>query len=171
MQTFKDTEGRNWTVVVNVQAVKRVKALLDIDLLEMIEGKLLDRFIASPILLCDVIYALCKPQADAAGVKDEDFGRAMAGDAIDAATAAFLQAVVDFFPSSRRAVLQKALAKVQKLEAMALDAAAAVLDSDKFEKVLTKHLAALDPAKVMEGELVALAVSGRSSTGPPEPSG
>ena len=35
------------------------------NLLEAVEGKLLERLVADPVLLCDMIYALCKPQADA----------------------------------------------------------------------------------------------------------
>ena len=168
MQTFKDTEGREWTLVVNVGAVKRVKALLDVDLLETIEGRLLDRFIGNPVLLCDVIYALCKPQADAQQITSEQFGQAMAGDVIDDATAAFLQALVNFFPSTRRAVLQKALEKVRRLEGMALDHASEVLDSDRLERVMREHLEALDPAETVKDHLAALAAPGGSSTEPPE---
>lgn len=101
MKLFKDNTGREWTVAVNVAAIKRVRSLLDVNLLEVIEGKLLERLVRDPILLVDVIYALCKPDADAAGITDEQFGTAMAGDAIDAATKAILEELVDFSPSQR----------------------------------------------------------------------
>ena len=84
------------------------------NLLEVIEGKLLERLISDPVLLCDVIYSVCKPEADAKSVSDEDFGRAMAGDAIDAATTAVLEELVDFFPQGRRKVLAKALGKLER---------------------------------------------------------
>ena len=141
MKTFQDNESRNWELAVNVDAVKRVKAHLEVDLLEAVEGNLLERLVGDPVLLCDVIYVICKPQAEAAGVSDEDFGRAMAGDAIDAATMALLEDLVDFFPRARRQVLQKALTKLRKLEAMTLDAATKALDSDALEKILQAELA------------------------------
>ena len=60
MKTFKDNAGRTWTVAINVDAVKRVRAMLEIDLLEAVEGKLIQRLRDDPILLCDVLYVICK---------------------------------------------------------------------------------------------------------------
>ncbi len=134
MKTFNDNSGRTWTVTINVDAIKRVKSLLDVNLLEAVEGKLLERFVSAPILLCDVIYCICKPEADAKEITDEDFGKAMAGDAIDCATTALLEELVDFFPPQRRQLLTKALGKLRKLESMALTAAEARLDSPELEQ-------------------------------------
>ena len=101
MKTFTDNAGRTWTVVVNVDAIKRVRGLLSVDLLSIVEGTLIDRLIRDPVLLCDIVYAVCKPEADARGISDEEFGRSMAGDAIEHATTALLEELVDFFPSPR----------------------------------------------------------------------
>ena len=141
MTTFNDNTGRTWTVTINVDAIKRVKSLLTVNLLDAIEGKLLERLVADPVLLCDILYALCKPQADAAGVKDEDFGRAMAGDAIDAAATAFLEELASFFPKGRRDLLRKALAKLRTLESIALAAAETRLDSPDLENRLREAIA------------------------------
>lgn len=140
MKTFTDSTGRAWTLAVNVDAVKRVKGLLDVDLLDVVNGKLLERLVSDPILLCDVLYCLCKPQADAAGVTDSDFGRSMAGDVIELATGAFLEELVDFFPSRRRTVLQKALAKLKALETKVLTAAEAKMDSPEIDLAIEKML-------------------------------
>ncbi|MCC5786885.1 MAG: hypothetical protein JJU33_09310 [Phycisphaerales bacterium] len=101
MKSFTDNAGRDWTVEINVSALKRIKGLTGTDLLEAIDGPLVERLIRDPVLLCDVVYAACKPQADERKVSDEDFGRAMAGDAIDRATAALLEELVAFCPSPR----------------------------------------------------------------------
>jgi hypothetical protein len=134
MKTFNDNAGRTWTVTVNVDAIKRVKSLLSVNLMEIVEGKLLERLVSDPVLLCDVIYAVCKPEADAKAISDEDFGRAMAGDAIDLATTALLEELVDFFPLARRRLLRKALEKLRKLESMTLSAAETRLDSPELER-------------------------------------
>ena len=144
-QTFKDTTGRTWTVAIHVDAVKRVKAALEVDLLEAISGPLIEKFVDDPVLLCDVLFVVCQEQADAQGVDSEAFGRAMAGDAIDDAVAAFLEALVHFFPGPRRALLTKTLAKIEKIKAMGVDHANTVLDSDRFEKQTAAKLAELDP--------------------------
>ncbi len=133
MKTFQDNNGRTWTITVNVDAIKRVRSLLDVNLLDVVDGKLLERIVSDPVLLCDVIYCLVKPDADARQVTDEDFGRAMAGDAIDHATTALLEELVDFFPGPKRRVLAKALAKLKALEARALQVAETRLDDPELE--------------------------------------
>ena len=79
MKTFTDSAGRTWTVSLTIDAAKRVKGLLDVNLLELEAGDppLLTKLGTDVILLCDVIFALVKPQADAAGVSDEQFGAAL----------------------------------------------------------------------------------------------
>ena len=98
MKTFVDNAGRTWTVQVNIGTVKRVRDLVKVNLLEVIEGKLLEKLISDPILLCDVIYCLCQSEAETRNVTDVDFGRSMAGDAIEYATTALLEELVDFSP-------------------------------------------------------------------------
>jgi hypothetical protein len=136
MRTFNDNAGRTWTVTVNVDAFKRVKSLLNVNLMEAVEGKLLERLVADPILLCDVIYAVCKPQADAANVSDMQFGQAMGGDAIELATTALLEELCDFFPQGRRVLLRKALEKLQRFQTLAYKTAGERLDSPEMEKKL-----------------------------------
>lgn len=142
MKTFLDNAGRTWTVNINVFTVRRVKDLLSVNLLEAIEGKLLEQLSTDPILLCDVIYAICKPEADAQQVTDEEFGRAMGGDAIDRAATALLEDLIDFFPEGRRGVLAKALAVFKKLESKAIEVVTAKLDSPELEKELNDLLTA-----------------------------
>jgi len=79
--------GRAWNVEINVDAIKRVRGTCGVDLLDASDKQksLLTDLATDPVLLVDVIYVVCKPQADDRGVSDEDFGRAMAGDAIDRA--------------------------------------------------------------------------------------
>ena len=143
MKTFTDNAGRTWTVTVNVDAIRRVRSLLGVDLLSVADGKLLERLVADPVLLCDVIYAVCRPEADAKQVSDEEFGRAMAGDAIDLATTALLEELVAFFPLAKRRLLAKALAKLKTLEARALEVAQQRLDSPELEARLAAALSEL----------------------------
>jgi hypothetical protein len=143
MRTFADNAGRTWTVQINVDAIKRVRDLAKVNLLEVVEGKLLERLISDPVLLCDVIYSVCKPEADAKSLTDVDFGKAMGGDAIDGGTTALLEELVDFFPQGKRRVLAKALAKLRKLETAALAAVETRLDSPELEKRMAAQLAEL----------------------------
>ena len=110
MRSFKDTNGTEWEVSINVNAIKRVREVCKVNLLDIVEGGLVQKLMADPVVLCDVIYVLCKPQADERKISDEDFGRAMAGDAIDAALRGLLEELVDFSPSPRdRTAMKKAM--------------------------------------------------------------
>ena len=140
MKTFKDNADRTWTVIVNVDAIKRVRSLLDVDLMEAVEGRLLERLVSDPVLLCDVIYCVCKIDADVKGISDEDFGRAMAGDAIELATTALLEELVDFFPQGKRELLRKALAKLETLQATAIEVVGKRLDSPELDRHLEAEL-------------------------------
>ena len=150
MAQFTDNAGHTWIVTLNVDVVKRVRSLCGLDLLDV--GSL-TRLAEDPVLLCDVVYAVCKSQADDAEVTDEDFGRAMAGDAIEAASAALVEEISNFFPSRLRGVLKKATAKMSKLQDVMLEAAEAKIESGELEEAVKR---------LMLGE---------SSTSSPESSG
>jgi len=111
MKTFTDNAGRSWTISLTIDAAKRVKGLLGVNLLELEQGDppLLTRLGTDVILLCDVIFALVKPQADAASVTDEQFGASLGGEAILAAHTAFYEELVDFFRKLGRGDLARAV--------------------------------------------------------------
>jgi len=141
MKVFKDNAGREWTVEINVAALKRVKSLTGVDLLGVLDGTLIERLIRDPVLLCDVVYAICKSQADERSVTDEDFGRAMAGDAIERATEALLEELVSFCPSPRdRANLGRVLKATRDVMDKARDIVEAKLDSGELEKAAEQAL-------------------------------
>ena len=117
MRTFKDNEGRTWSFALNVYQMKRVRARLGIDLVNVIaldpDGKvkvdLVDRIAGDPCLLVDILWVCVEEEAKKAGVTDEQFGRSLAGDSIEEATRAFLDELVDFFPGAKRLFLKKAV--------------------------------------------------------------
>ena len=127
MKSFSDNKGRTWTLEVNVATVKRVRGLCKVDLNSIVEldknnrpsAELLERLSSDPVLLVDVLFAVCKPQADKLGITDEDFGESMAGDAIENATTALLEEIIDFFPAAKRLVMQKILSASRRFEAAA----------------------------------------------------
>jgi len=142
MKAFTDNAGRTWTIAINVDAIKRVRGMLDVNLLEIVEGTLIERLIRDPVLLCDVVYAVCKPEADEKGISDEEFGRAMAGDAIEHATKALLEELVGFSPSPRdRANLQRVLETTWKVMDRARDLIEARLESGELDRVVERALA------------------------------
>ena len=142
MRSFKDNAGRTWTPAVNVSSIKRVRSLTGLNLYEAIEGKLVERLRMDPILLVDVVYALCKPEADQAEVSDEQFGQAMAGDAIDQATAALLEGLADFSPSPKdRANLRRVIEAMDRALDKGRDLIAAKIQSGVLDQAIDSALA------------------------------
>jgi len=142
MKTFTDAEKRTWELTVNVNTIKRVRDLLGVDLLDAANGDLFSRLADDACLLVNVIYALVKPAADAAKVSDEDFGRAMVGDVLDAASAALVQDLLDFFPRAQRL---RALGRLARgLEARAAET--------RGTAVVLARMAAVEEPRPISGE-------------------
>ena len=142
MRTFKDNSGRTWTVELNVHQMKRVRAHLGIDLVNVIaldpDGKvkvdLVDRIAGDPCLLVDILWVCVEEEAKAAGVTDEQFGRSLAGDSIETATAAFLDELVDFFPGAKRLFLKKAVELSRKYAGESTAALEKALEDPELER-------------------------------------
>ncbi|MGI6273729.1 MAG: hypothetical protein ACOYLD_15425 [Anaerohalosphaeraceae bacterium] len=126
MRSFTDSTGRTWTINLTIDAAKRVRDLLGINLLEPEAGDppLLTRLGTDEILLCDVIYCLIKPQADQQAITDEQFGQALGGEAILAAQKAFYEELIDFFQKRGRSDRARAVAT----QARMIEAAAAAVE-------------------------------------------
>ena len=145
MKSFTDNKGRAWEIVVTVATVKRVRALCKVDLNSIVEldknnkpsAELLERLSSDPVLLVDVLYAVCKPQADKLNITDEDFGEAMAGDAIEHATTALLEEVIDFFPEAKRLVMRKILSASRKFSEAARKKLEAELNGEFESRVVS----------------------------------
>ena len=145
MQKFVDRAGRIWIVDIDNTTLRRVKALTGVHLLEAIDGDLVTRLSTDPLLLGDVLFAICKPQADKQEITDESFGEGLAGNAIDDATGALLEALLNYFPESRRRLLRKAAEKQKMIETRGLIAIEKRLDDpnlvDKIVEDLERKLA------------------------------
>ena len=147
MKTFTDTAGRTWTLAVTVDAVRRVRDLVGVNLARIVEPRepggpvpLLTDLEDDILLLVDVLFALVKPQADSQSVTDEEFGRALGGEALAAAHEAFWGELADFFRCLKRpaearaiekqaAVVRAAMAVAErKIEALDVDALVARMD-------------------------------------------
>ena len=146
MKTFTDNKGRTWTLEVTVATVKRVRGLCKVDLNSIVEldknnkpsAELLERLSSDPVLLVDVLFAVCKPQADKLGITDEDVGESMAGDAIEHATTALLEEIIDFFPAAKRLVMQKILSASRRFEAAARKKLEAELNNGFENRVVSE---------------------------------
>ena len=139
MKTFTHNAGRTWTVAVTVNAVKRVRDLLGENLLDT--AQVVPRLLSDPILLCDVVYCVCKPEADAQQVSDEEFGQAMFGPAIAGAKQALMEELVDFFPEpADREALKAAIQSGNTMSRRAAELLKKKLGSPKYQAAIEAAL-------------------------------
>ena len=132
MHSFVDNSRRTWEIAINVAAVKRIRGLLGIDLYALVDDgfKSLSKLVSDPVTLADVLYCLCKDQAERQSITDEDFGRALAGDVITQAADAFVEELIDFFPDARaRGSLRKAIEAGKAVREKVLNHAEKILDA------------------------------------------
>ena len=136
MKVFKDKESREWEINLTIGAVKRVRDLVGVNLFELEEGDppLLTRLSIDEILICDILYCLCKLQADRRGISDEQFGELLTGDVIMAGMDAFYAEMVDFFRVRGRMDRVKALQVQLKTVQMAVERVGKEIDGLQIEK-------------------------------------
>ena len=131
MPAFKDENGKEWSVSINVLSLRVVREDTKFEL-----GKIFDddmrRFVelgSDPELFVSVLFSLVKDQAATSGTTLDQFARAMAGDALEQAFEAFREALVNFSPSQRRKVLQALAAKQREVSELETERAVAKVNA------------------------------------------
>lgn len=124
---FVDSAGRTWSIVITVATLRRVKHALRVQLLDAVnpDAKLCAQLGLDACLLADCLYLVCEEQCRDRGVSDEEFGRALAGDAIGEAAEALLRGIADFFPNraqrmARHRLLDRGTKLLRTLEQTAM---------------------------------------------------
>lgn len=103
--TFRDADGRDWTLRLTVGLLEEVKEGTGVDLTRVVTSPdgLGDVLFADPRTIVKVLWVIVAAQADKAGVTPESFGYSFDGEAVERATEALVGSVLDFFPRSRPA--------------------------------------------------------------------
>lgn len=99
MASFRDCEGSLWEIRVDIPAVKRVRSLAGVDLLNVaVNDRKASVYVAlsDPVSFAEIVYALCKPEADKRGLGDEAFARLLDID-VEPLAEAILGEIADFF--------------------------------------------------------------------------
>ena len=142
MTKFVDAENRSWQPEVNVVTIGRVRTVLKINLLELLlpENTLAAR-LEDPCLLVDILYLLCKDEADKRDIDDIAFGKAMTPDGIEDGWSAVLELLVGFSPRGLRPAHRKVLEKARQYQAKAAEQVKALTEGPEFNAMLDRELA------------------------------
>ena len=115
MRQFKDSNDKQWDLVINVASAKKVRDLMKVDLYGLVDdgAKKLGELLGDPILFTEVVYHLCKQSQS---MTAEEFCEGFNGDTLQASADAFFDELVDFFPDPKaRVSLRKLKGKATTL--------------------------------------------------------
>ncbi len=139
MKIFQDRAGTEWSVEVNGETIARVETLCDgLLLTELVSGSSAETIAANPIRLMNVLYAVCKAQADDLKLDAGAFRKRLDGDAFEAGVDALIDEVTGFFPKSRRAMLRKVTEKGRQVGELAAQRVTEELEKTTPEQFLAK---------------------------------
>jgi len=127
MSTFKDIKGNEYIIIITVGSAEDVKNRikdgnhLPVDLFAVVQKGELNAFLEDIPLMINTLYVLLEDQIKEYGLTDVQFGRSLGGPQIEEATAAFLEALVNFSPNVKhRTMLREIIAKHEELQEMSL---------------------------------------------------
>lgn len=154
MPEFVDKSQRTWEVTLDAPTCMVIRKECDPDFLKDInphQPSTFARLAGDPVLLCNIIYLICRKQMIDRGVSQEEFYTGVMGSVIDDATSALKQAIVNFSPKRTREMLEM-FQQQDRVEAEMTRKAMARLDSpevkaqfeSKLDSLLTSFLSATD---------------------------
>jgi hypothetical protein len=97
MPSFKDTNGKEWSVKIDAPKIREVRSICSLDLVAQ-DGSAFQKLADDVVLLVDTLWVLCREQAN--GVTECSL--ALVGDAIEAAAKALTDAMLDFLEVKKR---------------------------------------------------------------------
>ena len=175
MRVFQDAKSTEWTIDLNASTLRRVQALLSINLTlpndkDAVTGQTLgERIVRDTMLVVDVLWAVCKPQAETLGLTEEQFAERLGGGTLRAAKTVLIEEWADFFQKLGQDEMAQAIAKTAELQT-----AIGAETLKQIERLSLAIMGQVGPLLTAEGDK-ALAeltrtLSGESSTNSPESS-
>ena len=135
MHTFKNETGKEFTVSLDINAVRTIRDRLGVDIVNFASEEQLQKLFGDVVMFVDVLYLICEPQCEAAGLTDEQFGAGLGGDNLGDAIIALEGAIVSFIPSPKQRANMQSLLK------------AARDTDDAAQDLIQAEIAKLNPAK------------------------
>lgn len=137
---WTDKAGRDWCTAINVNTIRRVRDLTGVLLTDAADSDLIERLYNDCMLLADVLYAICEPQAKQREIDSAGFGELLCGETIDKACESMMRDLVDFFPSGRRPAVEQIWRAARRVETERVKLLDQKLTDEKFEELLTSQM-------------------------------
>lgn len=130
MPSFTDANGREWNVSITVEELAAVKDALDVHLTKLVDEDIAKLFalVADPIECVNVLWVVCRSQAESRGIDQRQFARGFSGEAFEQAGRCLIRAVFNFFQPGRRDPLLRLVEKTERAMDQAMAQAAKKID-------------------------------------------
>lgn len=137
MATFKDEQGTEWAIKINMGTIKRLQEELDVDVGSLLEHQFkgLADLLANPFRFFSVISILVDKQAEAMGIDEVAFAERFNGPALHDSIDAFVDALASFYPSHHRKAILTLVAKIKRMWELAVEK-----DEENLEKLSDQDL-------------------------------
>lgn len=147
MNCFKDRNGDQWTLDINVGSARRVKAETGFDILNALafengSARLdgIDALSVDVELLVNVLYSLCKSQAEKKGITPDGFAELFDGESVECATDSLIREIINFSQPLKRRTLLLIYEKMTSFRAKMAKEMEKKLESDELEEELERRL-------------------------------
>lgn len=148
MHSFTDRNGDAWDLDLNIGSAMRLQSRLQIRIEDAItllpadhaEKSLLERISEDSILLFNIIFVLCEDQVQKREMTQEQFAERFTGDAIEQATEALMEELINFSRPARRKILLQLRQLSQEISDRAGEEVTRQLADPKFREVLESNL-------------------------------
>ena len=121
---FKDKNGKQYSLCMNIGNARKVKKLYNVDLLdaqEALKSVSLDNEEtrnSNTMKLIDIAFSLAESNAEGKTLDEDSFYESLNGEAINDLSMAFLHALEDFTPSpAMKMILKRSRAMIEKTQA------------------------------------------------------
>jgi hypothetical protein len=101
-------------VSIDAPKIRRVREACKVDLADR-QARQFEQLTGDPLLAGEVLWELCRSQAEAVGIAPDAFQSLLSGDDGEQAGHALIEAIIDFFPTRQRSLLREMLATENEL--------------------------------------------------------
>lgn len=139
MNTFTDALNREWQIEITIGTARRVKNAEGVDLISALTGTSIFDLTSNPLKFCDVLFEILRPEAVKKNIDEQSFAEGLNGDAIESASKAFLEALIDFSPSPEaRAALRARIKVATTIIRRKFESDMSVITHPDYEKTMEK---------------------------------
>jgi hypothetical protein len=125
MKRITDTKNRSWDIVININAIKRVRDVNKIDIMKLLaDQETSEKVLNDFVCFLEVLHTCinCTESID-------EFSNGFDGEKIEIAMKTFLEEFVDFFPPKKRQILRSVLQKIIESENNLLTEASTMVEN------------------------------------------